>query len=286
MSKKEKKIPDMSKFAVLIFCWGRPQFHNTLDALRKHGYTGRVIMLLDNLDKTNEEYIRLYGNENTYVFNKNFVARKCDPMNNFGNMDSTLYVENAMFDAAKDLGLEYFVAMCDDYESFSHKREESERRTRRLDEIFYLFVEYLINTPIKSIAFSQGGDHIGGFDPYRRQSKRKVMNSFFCVTDRPFKFYGSMNDDANMYIQNGIRGDIFLTFYPFMLHQPPTQNVDGGLSDLYKKYGTYVKSFYSVMLSPSSVVIKLMGHTSPRLHHKIDYKKTMPCIIDEKYKKI
>ena len=88
MSKKEKKIPDMSKFAVLIFCWGRPHFHNTLDALRNHGYTGRVIMLLDNLDKTNEEYIRLYGNENTYVFNKNFVARKCDPMNNFGNIMS------------------------------------------------------------------------------------------------------------------------------------------------------------------------------------------------------
>lgn len=286
MSKSLKK-PNMDKFCVFIFCWGRPQFHNTLNALRKHGYTGRIIMLLDNLDKTNEEYIKLYGNEDTYVFNKNFVARRCDPMNNFGKLESTLYVEHAMFDAAKELGFDYFVAMCDDYKSFSHKREECERITRRLDEVFYLFVEYLINTPIKSIAFSQGGDHIGwGVDPYRKQCKRKVMNSFFCVTDRPFKFYGSMNDDANMYIKNGIRGDIFLTYYPFMLHQPPTQNVDGGLSDLYKKYGTYVKSFYSVMLSPSSVKIALMGQKSPRLHHRIDYKKTIPCIISEKYKKL
>lgn len=285
MNRKEMIKPDMSKFAVFIFCWGRPDFCNTLQTLRTSGYTGKVYMLLDNMDSTKEEYINRYGAEMCYVFNKRWAAKKSDPMNNFGRLESTLYVENTMFDIARDLGVEYFCSMCDDYLSFAHKREESERVCKRLDEIFEYFVEYLINTPIKCLAFSQGGDHIGGFDPMRRTSKRKVMNSFFCMTSRPFKFYGSMNDDANMYIQNGIRGDIFLTFYPFMLHQPPTQNVDGGLSDVYKQYGTYVKSFYSVMLSPSSVVIKLMGHKSPRLHHKIDYKKTVPCIISEEYKK-
>lgn len=284
MSKNLVK-PNMAKFAVFILCWGRPEFCNTIDALRKSGYSGRIILILDNLDPTHEQYIEKYGNENCYVFNKVWMAKQCDPMNNFGQMESTLYVSNAMFSIAKDLGLEYFLTMCDDYLSFAHKREECERRSHCLDKIFPLFLEFLINTPVKSIAFSQGGDHIGGFNPYRRMVKRKVMNSFFCMTERPFKFYGAMNDDANMYIQNGIRGDIFLTFYPFMLHQPPTQNVDGGLTDIYKKYGTYVKSFYSVMLSPSSVVIKLMGQKAPRLHHKIDYKKTVPCIISEDFKR-
>lgn len=198
---KNWKSPNMDKFAVFIFCWGRPHFHNTLDALRKHGYSGRVVMLLDDLDSTHEEYIKLYGINDTFVFNKHFIARQCDPMNNFGSFESTLYVENSMFNVAHELGIDYFVAMCDDYESFCHKREECERRTRHLDDVFKLFVEYLINTPIKCIAFSQGGDHIGGFNP-NRLCKRKAMNSFFCVTDRPFKFYGSMNDDVNMYVQN------------------------------------------------------------------------------------
>lgn len=275
----------MSKFAVFIFCWGRPDFNNTYNALRHHGYTGRIVMLMDDLDPTYSKYIEKFGNENTYVFNKKFVARTSDAMNNFGKLNSTLYVENAMFDIAKDLELDYFVAMCDDYNSFCHKREECERRTQRLDEVFEYFVEYLINSPIKCLAFSQGGDHIGGFDPKVKMCKRKVMNSFFCKTDSPFKFYGSMNDDANMYIQNGIRGDVFLTFYPFMLHQPPTQNVKGGLSDEYISNGTYVKSFYSVMLSPSSVRIKLMGQTYPRLHHSISFKNMVPCIIREDFKK-
>lgn len=94
-----------------------------------------------------------------------------------------------------------------------------------------------------------------------------------------------MNDDTNMYVANGVKGDIFLTPYFIMLHQPETQQVDGGLTDLYNKFGTYVKSFYTVMLCPSSVTIKLMGQSHKRLHHKINYKKAFPCIISEIYKK-
>lgn len=67
--------------------------------------------------------------------------------------------------------------------------------------------------------------------------------------------------------------------------KPEIQEKDGGVTEAYQKYGTYVKSFYSVMLSPSSIKICMMGQTSPRLHHKIKYETTYPCIIGEEYKK-
>lgn len=283
MSKNWMK-PNMNKFCVFIFCWGRPDFQDTYKSLRRCNYTGKIIMLVDDLDPTKDKYIEKYGFENVYVFNKNFVARKCDPMNNFGKLESTLYVEHAMFDAAKELGYDYFVAMCDDYYNFGHRGEQGAKKTNYMDLVFEYFVEYLINTPIKSIAFCQGGDSMGGFQP-ERLCKRKVMNAFFCKTNEPFSFYGSMNDDCNMYVQNGIRGDIFLTIMRFQLDQGDTQSTNDGLGNLYKSYGTYVKSFYTVMLSPSSVKISLMGQKSTRLHHRIDYKKTVPCIISEKYKK-
>ena len=282
---KEKKIPQLNRFAVFIFCWGRPYFDNTYQALRKHGYTGRIVLICDDLDETRYEYIEKYGAENVYIFNKRWASKHSDPMNNFGKYESTLYVENSMFEIASDLNLESFCAMCDDYNSFCHKQAESEIQTKSLDEVFSYFLEYLMNSPIKCLAFSQGGDHIGGYDPYRRTSKRKVMNSFICLTERPFSFYGSMNDDTNMYVRNGVKGDIFLTVYCMMLHQPETQNTKGGLTDLYTSFGTFVKSFYTVILCPSAVKIALMGHSAPRLHHKINYKKAFPCIIRESYKK-
>lgn len=279
-----KKVAKIDRFAVFIFCWGRPHFCDTLNTLRKCGYNGRVYLLLDNLDETRHEYIKVYGNEMCYVFDKRRVARTCDPMNNFGKYESTLFVENVMFDIAKDLHLDYFCAMCDDYYYFGHRGEHGAKRTSHLDLVFSYILDYLEETPIKCIAFSQGGDNMGGFDP-NRLCKRKVMNSFICKTNEPFKFYGLMNDDANMYICNGIRGDIFLTLMRFQLDQKDTQSESGGLSNLYKNYGTYVKSFYSVMLAPSCVKVRQMGRNSKRLHHSITWEKLVPCIVSEDYKK-
>lgn len=276
--------PNMDKFAVLILCHGRPKYNDTYHTLNRSGYTGRKIIIIDNLDDTKDEYIRKYGFENVFVFNKSWVALESDSMNNFNDRRATLFVRNATFDIAKELGLDYFLVLDDDYGSFCHKREECERTSKRLDEVFYWFVEYLINTPIKCIAFSQGGDHIGGYNP-NKMYKRKVMNSFFCVTDRPFEFYGTMNDDVNSYLVNGARGDIFITFYPFMLHQATTQQISEGLTETYQMYGTYVKSFYSVMCAPSSCLIRLMGEKNPRLHHSINWKSSAPCIINEGLKK-
>jgi hypothetical protein len=282
--RKNWRMPDMSKFCVFIFSWGNPGIDDTLNTLRNAGYTGPIIHLLDDLDPTREEYIRKYGKENCYVFNKHFVARRCDAMNNFGGLESTLYVEHAMFDAAKELGYDYFVSMCHDYYYLGHRGENGAKRTKRINEVFELMVEFLINSKVKCVAFSQGGDNMGGFSA-ERLCKRKVMNSFFCKTSEPFPFYGSMNDDCNMYVRNGIKGDVFLTIMRFQLDQGDTQSNDDGLANLYKSYGTYVKSFYTVMLSPSSVKVALMGTKSTRLHHRIDYKKTVPCILSYKYKK-
>ena len=282
---KKWEIPDMSKFAIFILCHGRPKYQKTYKALKKCGYTGNVVILVDNLDKTQDEYIAEFGADNVFVFNKSWVALESDSMNNFNDRRSTLFVRNECWNIAKELGYEYFCVMDDDYSSFCHKQAESERVSHSLDVVCEWFVEYLINTPMMALAFSQGGDHIGGFDIERRNFKRKCMNSWFCKTDRPFKFFGVMNDDINACIQNGIRGGIFLTIYTYMLHQAPTQAVAEGVTETYLKYGTYIKSFYSVMLAPSSVKIALMGEKSPRLHHKINWPLTVPCIISEEYKK-
>lgn len=281
---KNWKSPDMDKFAVFILCHGRPNYNDTYRTLKRSGYSGKIFIICANLDSKNVEYIRLYGYEKVFIFNKPWAALESDAMNNFGDMRATLFVRNASFNIARELGLDYFLVLDDDYGSFCHKREECERTSKRLDEVFSWFVEYLINTPIKSIAFSQGGDHIGGYKP-DKMYKRKAMNSFFCLTSRPFKFYGTMNDDVNMYATNGMRGDIYLTFYPFMLHQAISQQNVEGLTEIYQKYGTYVKSFYTIMCTPSSSIIRLMGEKNPRLHHAIKWANAVPCIIRQEFKK-
>lgn len=276
---------DMAYFAAFILAHGRPELNDTYVHLRKAGYTGRIVVVIDNEDDKAQLYKDKYGEDNVYVFNKTWAACANDSMNNFGNRKAILFARNECFKIAKELGLRYFVELDDDYYYFGHRGINGAKKTQHLDDIFKWFVEFLLNTSVKSIAFSQGGDHIGGWRD-GLLCKRKAMNSFFCLTDRPFRFYGVMNDDVNCYLINGKKGDVFLTYMAFQLDQADTQKISGGMSETYKDFGTYTKSFTSVCGAPSCVSVKLMGGGSAmRLHHSINWSLAVPMIVAEVYKK-
>ena len=57
------------------------------------------------------------------------------------------------------------------------------------------------------------------------------------------------------------------------------------MTDLYLDSGTYVKSFYTVMYSPSMAKIGEIGTTQRRLHHRIKWSNAVPVILNESYKK-
>ena len=111
------------------------------------------------------------------------------------------------------------------------------------------------------------------------------MNSFVCDVDRFFQFKGRINEDVNTYVHLGGLGYIFFTIMNIQLDQYDSQSKKGGMTDIYIDGGTYIKSFYSVIINPSCVKIKMMGVNRKRLHHSIDWDNAVPCIINEKYRK-
>jgi hypothetical protein len=148
-------------------------------------------------------------------------------------------------------------------------------------------VDFYERSKAYSIAMSQGGDFIGGTGS-NKGLRRKCMNSWFCDIEKPIQFFGHMNEDVSAYVTQGHRGKLFLTVMPLKLVQKPTQVTPGGMSDLYLSSGTYAKSFYTVMAAPSCVQIGAMGDprgSGYRIHHKINWHKAVPKIIDEKYRK-
>jgi len=273
----------MNNFIVFIISHGRPNNIKTLKLLRARGYTKKVYFVLDDEDKTINEYIKNFGKENVVVFNKRKIADLTDEGNNFDNRRTTTHARNACFDLAKDLGYEYFIVLDDDYYSLGYRYMEGERKINNLDKVFELVLDYYKKIDCKSLAFSQGGDHIGGFSGIKL--KRKCMNSFICSIHRRFWFVGQLNEDVNTYATLGSRGDLFLTYTNLNLSQGDTQSTKGGMSDAYNLSGTYVKSFYTIMYHPSGTKIKMMNTKFPRIHHQIKWINTTPMIINEKYKK-
>ena len=69
------------------------------------------------------------------------------------------------------------------------------------------------------------------------------------------------------------------------MDQLQTQSNAGGLTDIYLDNGTYVKSFYSVIHQPQCAKISTMGNKFRRIHHKINWDRCTPKILNEKWKK-
>jgi hypothetical protein len=276
-------------FTVFILTHGRPDNVKTISTLKKCGYTGSVYFIVDNEDNTVGQYVKNFGAENVKVFDKKQYADSVDEGNNFDERRTITHARNACFDVAKELGITYFIELDDDYTDFRYKLEETQNSLfviKNLDKIFDCFLESYKGAGCLSIAFSQNGDFIGGFDNGKgvyRFSKRKCMNSFFCSTERPFRFIGAMNEDVNTYTTLGSRGLLFLTMPFVALNQPQTQSQKSGITDMYLRYGTYCKAFTTVMMHPSGVKVSMMNSVNPRIHHTIKWSNTVPCIINQKY---
>jgi len=283
-------------FCVMILTHGRPANVKTYAALLRHGYTGKVYLVVDDEDKTADAYRARYGNQ-VLTFSKKAIAERFDEADNFTDRRAVFYARNASFELAEAVGCRYFIQLDDDYGAFLYRRQKNAtgigqslapkgRKIKNLDGIFTAMVEFLrVSQQVSAVAMSQGGDldHIRGFIGAADEAllKRKAMNSFVCDTHKPFPFLGRLNEDVSTYVSLGRRGLLFFTSFKVQLTQAKTQQTEGGMTELYLAAGTYVKSFYTVMREPSCVKIAGMGYQAGhyRLHHVINWNAAVPKII-------
>ncbi len=286
-------------FAVFILTHGRPDRQLTLRTLDRSGYTGPVYLIIDNEDSTAPEYFDKYGDK-VIQFDKKDAAERLtiDDGDNFCNRRTTSHVRNAIPEIAKRLGYSWAIQLDDDYTAFEYRHTRTGYDTvivrRTADEMLSCLIDYCESSKVKSIAMSQGGDHIGGglstdnrFGP---ATKRKAMNSFVINVNNPPHFVGRLNEDVNVYTQGSRRGDIYLTIMQAKLVQVTTQSSSGGMTDAYLAEGTYTKSFYSVLYCPSAVKVGVMGDTNAtkpvfRIHHDIKWRNCAVQILDERHRK-
>jgi hypothetical protein len=279
-----------NNFAVFILTHGRSENVLTYNTLRKCGYNGKIYLIVDNEDSHLEAYQKNFGIEYVKIFDKKAMADKIDEANNFDNRKVIVHARNYCFELANELNYKYFIQLDDDYYEFIYKFSDTKGQVlaKDINNVFDLMFNFYKKTNALSICFAQTGDFIGGVDNGKgvyRFAKRKCMNSFFCSTDRPFQFLGSINEDVNTYTTLAGKGELFLTIPVFAINQKDSQTQKDGMSDIYKLQGTYVKSFTTVLMQPSNVKVSIMNATHKRIHHSISWKNTTPMIVSQAYKK-
>ena len=279
------------QFAVFILSHGRAKNVKTYQTLINQGYTGRIYIIVDDEDEERDSYLQMYGEDSVIVFSKEEAAKITDPADLEPGHKGVVYARNYCHTIASQLGLTHFLVLDDDYKLFMHRYLSGNKlascETRRLDDVFNCMLDFLDVSGAITIAMAQGGDFIGGIDSgsIKKKIPRKAMNSFFCRTDRPFYFYGRINEDTTMYVRQGEQGRLIFTIIAIMLNQERTQKNAGGLTEMYLDSGTYVKSFYSVMYSPSCVKVAAMGDKHMRMHHQVSWEYCTPKILNARYKR-
>lgn len=279
-------------FCVFILSYKRADRMLTINSLLRANYTGKYYIILGNDEPNIDDYINNFGEDKIIIFNKEDYLDSTDTCDNYKKKNIVLYARNFCFDIAKQLGYKYFLELDDDYTNFRYRYEkDGQFRTcyvREFDEVVDIMIDFLDTTKAHAVAFGQSGDYIGGKDSSlaRAKIKRKAMNSFFCTTERPFNFLGTINEDVNTYCLLGSQGSLFMTVTDVSLDQITTQHAKGGLTDEYLDSGTYVKSFYSVITNPSCVKVYGMDSVDSRIHHRVEWNNAVPKIISDKYKKI
>lgn len=279
-------------YITFILCYNRPDMCITLKTLEKCNYIGAYRLIVGDDDPKLLNYIDIFGKDNIYIFNKNDY-QWVDKQDTFCRMNCVVYARNAVFDIAKKLGYKYFVVLDDDYGEIRYRFEKdgslSSKYCKDANELFNCMFNLLESSnKITCVALAQTGDYIGGLGSALLSGKtvRKIMNTWFCSTEKRFIFTGTINEDTTAYTTLGSRGYLFLTVQHASVNQADTQQLKGGLTDVYLDLGTYIKSYYSVMSCPSAVKISMMGDTHYRIHHRVSWNNCVPKIVSGRYKKM
>lgn len=247
---------------VFILSHGRATNIITLRSLAKSGYTGDWRIVCDDEDSQLELYKATHGEQRIETFSKAAVLADVDTYDQKagGRMGVILFARVAVQKIASDMGLTHYLVLDDDYTVFQYRIRADGTYwgvgiTRRCDDVFALMYDFLDASGADSVGMLQGGDFIGGSgNPYAQTGLvRKLMNVFFCRTDRPLHFTGRINEDVNLYVGEGARGLLLLSTTHLSITQVTTQSSTGGMTGAYKVGGTYLKSLYTVVANPSCV---------------------------------
>lgn len=280
-------------FAVFILTHGRADNVVTLRTLERQGYRGRWYLIIDDEDAMAPIYYEKFGKDHVVTFCKAAAAARTDTMDNFDEHRAILYARNESFRIARELGLTYFLQLDDDYSGFMLRYPAGSKLAHLtptgedLETVFEAMIDFLDSSGALTVALAQGGDYIGGLagGAYEKRLLRKAMNTFFCRTDRPIEFRGTMNEDVTAYTTLGSRGDLFFTVADACITQLQTQSLSGGMTEAYVESGTHLKTFYSIISMPSCIKVGMVGPTNSRIHHRINWECCVPKILDEKYRK-
>ena len=280
-------------FAVFIISHGRAETLTTYDVLIKSGYTGKIYVVIDDLDSQRIQYENRFGNNTILVFSKEKYAYEntdcglCEPLLKFA-----VFARNAVEDFAVEFGLDCFSIWDDDIENIRHRyisgKSLLSKDVTDLDSVFITYLQFMLYGDITTLGFAQCMLYMGGvqsFLNWKTTYRRQCLGVMIRNTKKKVKWGLNMYEDVTTPQTDCMYGNVWLTLTEI---QYDTPNIglgitSGGNSDVYRSLNPYVQTFFPILSRPDCNFIKYRDSRFrvAELHPRYVY----PQIISSQYKK-
>lgn len=274
------------KIPILIPSYHRPENIKTAKFFIKNGLNPNLIYVFvdsesDDLMEYQESTKKL--GINLVVFDMNEARERYDYIHRPSPARRSAGQARNMFqDFALKNGLEFYCVIDDDTNNFEYRKFGKYNRKATAKEIFQTFEEvekFMRKYQIGLFGLSQTGDM------FEKETnviiRKKVMNTSFYLM--PYVYRGERGvQDNDTSLFTGIMNEGLFTGSlrsGIVLQQTPSAVAKGGLTDLYNECKLLNKSLVVAIQYPSAVRAEKQIRNGGRLHHRINYRYLMPCII-------
>ena len=273
---------------IFIPSYHRPDNIMTAKYFQKLGYDmSKLTVFIDNETDDIEEYKKAckeYGC-NLYVFDMAEARERYDYVHRPSkSRRSAGQARNMFHDYAKENNIDFFCVIDDDTSCYNIRvgGYDNYKGTATLDDWLWMANEtedFMRKRHIGCFGWSQGGDLFE--NPIVRIFRKKVMNTTFYL--HPYIYRGERgygDDDTSQFVGIMNQG-LFTGTYGIglVLNQMPSATQVGGLTDLYNETKLLSKGILCHIQFPSAIHCERQVMNGNRLHHRINYRYLMPCVI-------
>lgn len=279
-------------FAIFVLTHGRPNTQLTLNRLLSAGYSGRYYLVLDDQDKTIQQYIDNFGPDKIIIFDKNHYLNTIDVGTNTPSDKCILYAKAAAEDIALELGLSAFVIADDDITNFRYRYVDgdllrSQPINMDIDTAFEAYIEFLLATDTVSLGFGPTLCYFAGasiFGEEKIQTLRIPYNFTFRNTKHYVNWVSSYGEDVITDMINSKVGEKWMVMPHIQFDCiAPGSGAEGGMAETYKSHSQFKLVMYDFMYLP--VGIKPLLHQGKKWVCGIQRDRAFPKIISDSYKR-
>lgn len=278
--------------AVMICTHGRPNAQHTLHTLREGGYTGKVILIVDDEDDTVGDLIQSNCNDTTkyIVFCKQDYIDKSDTGTNENQRKCILYAKNFCEDLAQNMKLDAFVIADDDILNFRFRYPEdghlkSQKVLSTMDEVIDAYYKAMIDCDMVATGFGFTQFYFSGSESFGNENMQKYRvpyNFVFRNAKHKVDWMSWFGEDIITAVYYGRIGQLW-TALPYVQQEIVSlASASGGMKDTYDGNSSARLAMQNVMYLPAELKA---FHYQGKFMASIKRDKAFPKLISSSFKK-